>query len=279
MIVKNSSNLFELLLKAFDHRRLAVSRDPSLDVEYSAEEIEELENVYNDVAITMIMKLNDVTFRPFFARMVEWATSLPSKDKSGRILRATSLYRFLTALFERLKGLVTSYSGFILELTASLLENTSASTDDEIHLLSAILVALEQSFLHDQDDFWQSPNHFNPVAAPLVNLFTLASPSLSLALVSAITALASATSAADQHKDLNTAILRLMKSENKETRLAAVRVERSLTEKLGEEWLVMVPEMMPVLGEVLEDEDADVEREGREWVTRIEEVLGEGLEF
>lgn len=78
---------------------------------------------------------------------------------------------------------------------------------------------------------------------------------------------------------MNTAILKLMQSEDKDVRLAAVRLERSLTEQLGEEWLVMVPEMMPVLGEVLEDEDADVEREGREWVTRIEEVLGEGLEF
>jgi U3 small nucleolar RNA-associated protein 10 len=138
---------------------------------------------------------------------------------------------------------------------------------------------LEQTFTHDQDDFWQSPNHFSPIALPLVDLFHAASSTLSGQLISAITALASATSAADQHKDLNTAILKLMQSEDKNVRLTAVRLERSLTEQLGEEWLVMVPEMMPVLGEVLEDEDADVEKEGREWVSRIEEVLGEGLEF
>jgi len=102
-IVKNSSSLFGLLLKAFDHRRIAVSQDSMLDVTYNTEEIDNLEDIYNDVAITMIMKLNDVTFRPFFARLVEWATIFASKDKPGRILRATALYRFLTALFERLK--------------------------------------------------------------------------------------------------------------------------------------------------------------------------------
>jgi U3 small nucleolar RNA-associated protein 10 len=102
-IVKNSSSLFELLLKAFDHRRVALSTDSMLDVTYTPEEVDRLENVYNDVAITMIMKLNDVTFRPFFARLVEWVTALSSKDKSGRIFRATALYRFLTTLFERLK--------------------------------------------------------------------------------------------------------------------------------------------------------------------------------
>jgi len=178
-----------------------------------------------------------------------------------------------------LKALVTSYSSYILELTADLLKNTVASTTKEIRLLNAILSALEQTFTHDQDDFWQSPNHFSPIALPLVKLFHTVSSTLSAPLISTITALASATSAADQHKDLNTAILKLMQSEEKDVRLAAVRLERSLTERLGEEWLVMVPEMMPVLGEVLEDEDADVEREGREWVSRIEEVLGEGLEF
>jgi U3 small nucleolar RNA-associated protein 10 len=102
-IVKNSSSLFELLLKALDHRRLALSRDSMLDIAYTSEEIDNLENVYSDVAITMIMKLNDVTFRPFFARLVEWTTALSSKDKSGKTLRATALYRFLTTLFERLK--------------------------------------------------------------------------------------------------------------------------------------------------------------------------------
>lgn len=166
-----------------------------------------------------------------------------------------------------------------MELTADLLQTIKATSTDEVELLSAILLALEQSFTHDQDDFWQSPNHFSPIALPLVEIFHVASSSLSTQLISTITALASATSAADQHKDLNTAILKLMQSEDKDVRLAAVRLERGLTEQLGEEWLVMVPEMMPVLGEVLEDEDADVEREGREWVTRIEEVLGEGLEF
>jgi len=70
-----------------------------------------------------------------------------------------------------------------------------------------------------------------------------------------------------------------MRSVDAETRLAAVKTERSLTEKLGEEWLAMVPEMLPFVAELLEDDDEDVEREARAWVKRVEEVLGESLEF
>jgi U3 small nucleolar RNA-associated protein 10 len=70
-----------------------------------------------------------------------------------------------------------------------------------------------------------------------------------------------------------------MRSDDAKTRLAAVKTERSLTEKLGEEWLAMVPEMLPFVAELLEDDDEDVEKEARAWVKKVEEVLGESLEL
>jgi U3 small nucleolar RNA-associated protein 10 len=104
-VVKNSPAIFELLLKVFDHRRLAATLDPDT---YNPTEIDRLESIYNDVAITVILKLNDATFRPFFIRLTEWATSLPAKEVRGRTLRATVLYKFLTVLFGRLKVRVPS---------------------------------------------------------------------------------------------------------------------------------------------------------------------------
>jgi U3 small nucleolar RNA-associated protein 10 len=147
-------------------------------------------------------------------------------------------------------------------------------------LLNAALATLEQSFEHDQDDFWQSPSHFTPIAEPLIKLLARTSDTrLTPIVISTVTSLASATSSPDQHKELNTAILKLMRSDDAETRLAAVKTERSLTEKLGEEWLAMVPEMLPFVAELLEDDNEDVEREARAWVKRVEEVLGESLEL
>jgi U3 small nucleolar RNA-associated protein 10 len=65
--------------------------------------VDRVEVIYNEVAISVILKLNDATFRPFFIRLVEWATALPDKDVTGRTSRATVLYKFLTALFGKLK--------------------------------------------------------------------------------------------------------------------------------------------------------------------------------
>jgi U3 small nucleolar RNA-associated protein 10 len=66
--------------------------------------------------------------------------------------------------------------------------------------------------------------------------------------------------------------------ENPHTRFAALKAEQSLTEQLGEEWLALLPEMLPYISELMEDEDENVEREVRRWVKQIEDVLGEKLD-
>ena len=69
-----------------------------------------------------------------------------------------------------------------------------------------------------------------------------------------------------------------MRDEKAAVRLAAVKTEVELTNRLGEEWLGNLPEMLPFISEGLEDEDEGVEREVKRWVVIIEGVLGEGLE-
>jgi U3 small nucleolar RNA-associated protein 10 len=97
-VVKNSTTaLFEILLKAFDHRRLAVSDSDQLD------DIDRIESIYIDIAFAVVQKIDDTTFRPFFIKMADWAGSLPKKDTAGQVARATVLYKFLTVLFSNLK--------------------------------------------------------------------------------------------------------------------------------------------------------------------------------
>jgi len=69
-----------------------------------------------------------------------------------------------------------------------------------------------------------------------------------------------------------------MRSENASIRLAAVQCEQALTDRLGEEWLSMLPEMLPFISELQEDDDEVVERETLRWIVKIEGVLGESLD-
>lgn len=228
----------------------------------------------------MIYKLNDATFRPIFSSLVEWATSgLPKKDKLGRALRLQTLYGFMVEFFSNLKSIVTSYSTYLVENAIDILNNVNSKDEVSRELWARVLRTLQKSFEHDQDDFWQSPTHFDTVAAVLCAQFTSAS-SLPLVaeLVPAIVELAAAADSAEHHKELNSSILKHMRSESASVRLAAVKCEQALTDRLGEEWLAMLPEMLPFISELQEDDDDIVERETHRWIVKIEEVLGESLD-
>lgn len=108
-------------------------------------------------------------------------------------------------------------------------------------------------------------------------------------VVPAIAELAIAADSTDNHKEINTVLMKYLRPSagldansaggaNPFTRLAAVKAERALTEQLGEEWLSLLPEMLPYISELMEDEDEGVEREVRRWVKQIEGILGERLD-
>ena len=68
-----------------------------------------------------------------------------------------------------------------------------------------------------------------------------------------------------------------MRSDSAAVRCAAVQCELSLTKRLGEEWLTLLPGMLPFINELQEDDDEIVEAETIRWITLIEEILGESL--
>lgn len=60
-------------------------------------------------------------------------------------------------------------------------------------------------------------------------------------------------------------------------RLAALEVLCEMARKLGEDFLPLLPETVPFLAELLEDEEEAVESACQKAVQELEEVLGEPL--
>ncbi|KAL5326753.1 hypothetical protein ACEPPN_004442 [Leptodophora sp. 'Broadleaf-Isolate-01'] len=276
VVTKYSPILAKIFQNAFDLRRQwTVSADEC----FTPEAISEIEGEVNDVAIKMIYKFNDATFRPIFSNLIEWASALPKKDKAGRALRLQSIYGFMAVFFENLKSIVTNYATYLLDNAVEILGAVDPKDEVSRELWSRVLQTLTKCFEHDQDDFWQSPSHFTVVAPVLCEQFkNAATLPLVLDLIPAVVELAAAADSSDHHKDLNGAILKHMRSETASVRLAAVRCEQELTDRLGEEWLAMLPEMLPFISELQEDDDDVVEKETHRWIVKIEGVLGESLD-
>lgn len=167
VIVKNSSLLSELFLTYFDLRRIQCS--PRTEDSYEEDEIEVVEDAVNEVAIKMIYKLNDATFRPVFVKLLDWATATSSKkDSNASLYRLTSWYSFLHSFFESLKvwnceqrhlscanitgqSIVTSYAGFVIDSAGEILGGDAPKDESAMILWRRVLQTLHSAFEHDQD--------------------------------------------------------------------------------------------------------------------------------
>ncbi|KAF1981490.1 SSU processome component Utp10 [Aulographum hederae CBS 113979] len=279
-IQKNSSTLFNTILKAFDLRRLQ-SVDDALQKQFDSKGMDICEQRVSTTTIAITMKLNDSSFRPFFVRLVEWAEKgLPKSDITGRASRARSLFGFLEVFFQSLKSIVTGYSSYIIDLASAWIKEVELKDEDGLGLLTAILKTLTKSFEHDQDEFWQSPSHFTTVADPILNQLSqpLSSEFLSSTLIPTITALATAASSSGHYKTINSAVLQLLRHDTPAVRMAAVQTQVALVQKLGEDWASLLPEILPFLSEAMDDDDERVEREVARWKKVLEEVLGERVD-
>lgn len=274
-VARNMASLSAIILGAFDLRRLEHAKG-----HLHADKLSQLEEATNAVALKMVYKLNDAAFRPIFAQFVEWASSgLPKSDVVGVTLRQQSVWGFLYTFFDNLKSIVTSYSSYITDAAAEALNSANTKDAGQRELWRRVLKTLTKCFEHDQDDFWQAPAHFGAVGPVLIQQFLHAPHVDSTAeLIPAVVELAAAADSQEHQKELNTTLLRHLRSENAAVRLAAVKCEQALVDKVGEEWLSMLPEMLPYISELQDDDDEVVDKETHRWIVKIEGVLGESLD-
>ncbi|KAJ2181023.1 snoRNA-binding rRNA-processing protein utp10, partial [Coemansia sp. RSA 532] len=79
-------------------------------------------------------------------------------------------------------------------------------------------------------------------------------------------------------KMLNQFVMLKSRSDFACVRHGALLVLQACYEKLGEEYLILLPETIPYLAELLEDDDSRVERATHETIRLIESYLGESLQ-
>ncbi|KAL2271623.1 hypothetical protein VTJ83DRAFT_994 [Remersonia thermophila] len=279
VVSKNVSSLSAIFLNALDLRRSVAAGQ--IKTAISQSQLDELEPKVHEDALKMIYKLNDATFRPVFSKLMEWATAgLPKSDAAGRTLRLYAVYGFLDAFFGNLKSIVTSYASYIVESATKVLSSVDFAADgNQKELWKRVLRTLAKCFEHDQDNFWQAPAHFGAVAPVLVAQFLRAgSVEATEELVPAVVELAAAADSQEHHKELNSTLLKHLRNGQAAVRLAVIKCQQALASRLGEEWLQALPEMLPYISELQDDDDEVVERENRRWIVGIEEKLGESLD-
>ncbi|KAH8238869.1 hypothetical protein KR038_005117 [Drosophila bunnanda] len=269
-------SLSELFLQALEFRQQV--RGHGLD----RQQISDVEAAITETFVTWILKLSETSFRPMYARVHKWA--MESSAKETRLTYFLLTNRIAAAL----KSLFVLFaSEFVDDSSRVLAEQNSISPDfkagdpeDDVELLMAILSTLHHVFLHCSEDF-VNEHRFNALMTPLVNQLendlVLNNELLQEALSNSIAQLAVASNDV-MWKQLNSQVLLKTRTPKPEVRILAFNSCVAIARKLGESYATLLPETVPFIAELLEDEHQRVEKSTRSAVQELETILGEPVQ-
>ncbi|WBW71991.1 U3 snoRNP-associated protein Utp10 [Schizosaccharomyces osmophilus] len=255
-------SIFRFFLDSFDSRR-------SL---FFAEDVDNVETKAVNVFLKFVMKLSDTTFRPLFLRLQSWAMEdLRESDPSGIVSRQTFFYNFLTTFLDTLKSIVTNYYAYVLDSTVDILSSKDTNSELRHLVISSMAVAFE----NDTEEFWTVPARFNLLVPVLIEQVHYAPLLDNKILIKAIAELANVASSSENFKAINTPLLQHLRSENTDVRVLAIQIETQLYGRLTEQWVSTLPQSIPFIAEIMEDDDEQVEAATTELVRVVDDCLGE----
>ncbi|KAM3930872.1 HEAT repeat-containing protein 1 [Leptodactylus fuscus] len=278
----HQSELTTFFLKALDYRAEHTESD--------LEDVGVTEGHIINCFLIMVMKLSEATFRPLFFKLFDWSkTEGSSKD------RLLTFCRLADSIADKLKGLFTLFAGHLVKPFADILNQTnSMKTDEEFFesdniaksclLLEFVLNCLQKIFLYDTQHFL-SKERAEALMMPLVDQIENLlggddkyQARVSQNLVPCIAQFSVAMADDSLWKPLNYQILLKMRHSSPKVRFAALLVLVDLVEKLRENYMVLLPESIPFLAELMEDDCEEVEQQCQKTIKQLETILGESLQ-
>ncbi|KAL0708491.1 hypothetical protein Bca4012_074917 [Brassica carinata] len=303
-VVCNHAKIFDQCLAALDIRR----QNPA-----TIQNVDDAEKSVINATVTLTKKLTESEFKPLFIRSIDWAESEivdGSGNESKSVDRSISFYGLVNRLCKAHTSIFVPYFKFMLDGIVSHLTSAGGAsvstrkkkkakiqeTDDTLppkswHLRALVLSSLNNCFLHDTGSLkFLDANNFQVLLKPIVSQL-LVEPASDLKelpnvpsveevdelLVTCIGQMAVASGSDLLWKPLNHEVLMQTRSEKLRARLLSLRSVKQMMDNLKEEYLVLLAETIPFLGELLEDVDLSVKSLSQDIITQLEVMSGEDL--
>lgn len=279
----HQTELTEFFLKAMQFRSEV---DGKMNIEIK--EINDIELCIIKALVGLIMKLSEGSFRPLFESIFTWAI----RDEPDNYNRAITFFRLTNEVSMSLKSLFLLFSSELVDSAGPMLDKCNLSKSDgdscfgndkvkNLYLTEFILRTLHNIFLHDHQNFINT-HRFDIIMQPIVdqieNELVLADEGIQQLIGTCIAQLAIAASDDILWKQLNYQVLMKTRSDNPSQRIFGVKVCVEMAKKLGEDFEPLVPETIPFLSELLEDEDYKVLEACQNGVRELETTVGESLQ-
>ncbi|EZA62705.1 HEAT repeat-containing protein [Ooceraea biroi] len=284
-------NLAKFFLEVLQFREDIENDMEGDDERDTLKDIVAVEESASKALVALVLKLSEATFKPLYDRLYDWAVSNPQYKQ-----RNITFYRLSANIAECLKSLFVLFAGRFLKHAASLLSSNNLLATDapqeltlpdewsKIELVEAILLTLHRVFGYDAHNF-VSQDRFEILAQPIVDQVenTIGTREeyearANRLIVPCIASFVSAIPDDSLHKQLVYQILLKTRHAKPYVRSTALNALVEIARKLGEDFMPLLPETVPFLAELLEDEDEATEKCAQNAVRTLEEILGEPLQ-
>lgn len=277
-----NSEIIEFFLSALDFRVLQATTG------LSEEKVGVVETSVISALVQLILKLSESNFKPLFNKLYDWAFRSANGDPCYQD-RVITFFILTSHVAEALKSLFVLFAGTIVKDCSVILDKTQVGKHSELYLpgeeknatlLDAVLSTLLSIFTHDVHQFI-TKERFNLLKQHLVDQLENKLPNYETRcrqLVQPCIVQFAASSSDDvQWKNLNYEILLKTRDNDSYVRLVSLECILLLATKLGDNFLPLLPETVPFLAELLEDENELVEKACHKVVQEMEQLLGEPI--
>lgn len=260
-----------------------------------SQNIEELENSSYGTFKKYVTKLDEKTIKPSLTELVQW--SKEEIDGSISIDRLINFYKSINEIHLIQESTFTSFWGTIFEKTIQDLENliikdkkkrkrevTDPSSKQHM-LIKFISESLKNGFAFDKEELIHNQVRFESVLNALSNQvenidltdLTLYQERVTESFVPCLAQLADSIPQ-NFWKDLQFTFLSKFQNPLPIIKISSIKIIQGFYEKLQSQFIQMLPELIPYLAEILEEDDVEVLKSGKELIQKIEEISGESLE-
>lgn len=272
---EHMSDLTEFFLKSLKIRS-----------EVDDENVNEIEASVMQSFVALTLKLSEGSFRPLFDELHSWAL----REDPTKFDRAITFFRLTAEISSSLKSLFLLFASDVVDSAGPLLDkcnhvkSDNRCFDDEeknLYLATFILKTLYNIFLHDHQNFING-QRFEVVMQPTVDMIEnekiLSDENRKELLMRTIAQLPCSASDDILWKQLNYQVLMKTRSDSPEQRIFGLKICVEIAKKLGQSFESLMPETIPFLSELLEDEDYKVVEATQHGVRELEETVGESLQ-
>lgn len=271
-----NQELTDLFLKALEFRS-DLSAHPNQQL------VGEIEDDIVNAFVAWVLKLSEGSFRPLYHKIYDWAIRNDQSKKENAI----TYFILSNKISQSLKSLFVLFASDFIEDAAELLNkcnqslSPSSSPGADVLLVKSILNTLYNVFFYDSSKF-VNPHRFDILMQPLVdqldNPLIIESEEMVRDYIACVSQLAVAVCNDVLWKQLNYQVLLKTRTNVAEVRVIAFNCCVEIARKLGEEFSTLLPETVPFVSELLEDDNLKVEGNTKRGVQELEKILGESLQ-